>query len=253
MVSFMHRAGFLKTGLALGAALALASTPAMAGRCGHAYAVDAPVTLAKVARACNVSLSALKEANPSVNPDYVRPGEHLALPDEMATPADVPAGALDLAMDGGEASMATIYRYAEYVEPARAGSTNNGDRISSNDADAPSPYFIRASAYASPEIFHDEANLSYQKRAASRIRHAGVRAAPILPPSMARPSTPESITVSTTSEGPRMLSGAPLSPLMECASARREADGKVRQVRIFKPLAEGRTPPANCALVEKTA
>lgn len=61
---------------------AVLATPASAGRCGYQYPVDAPTTLSKVARACNVSLAALREANPGVDPGNVRPGQHLALPDE---------------------------------------------------------------------------------------------------------------------------------------------------------------------------
>lgn len=59
------------------------STPAMAGRCGGSLAIDAPTTLAEVSSRCNVSLAGLREANPGVDPANVRPGEHLAMPDEV--------------------------------------------------------------------------------------------------------------------------------------------------------------------------
>ncbi|NNE39419.1 MAG: LysM peptidoglycan-binding domain-containing protein [Marinicaulis sp.] len=67
----------------LGTAAFAAITPAAAGRCGASLSVDAPTTLAKVARQCNVNLSQLYEANPGVDPSNVRPGEHLSIPDEI--------------------------------------------------------------------------------------------------------------------------------------------------------------------------
>ncbi len=68
---------------AVSAAFFVLAAPASAGRCGNSYAVDAPTTLVTVARQCNVNLSALYEANPGVDPRNVRPGEYLALPDEI--------------------------------------------------------------------------------------------------------------------------------------------------------------------------
>lgn len=59
-----------------------AVSQASASPCGGAYAVDAPTTLSRVARACSVSLNALREANPGVNPGNVRPGQHLSVPAE---------------------------------------------------------------------------------------------------------------------------------------------------------------------------
>lgn len=227
----------LKAGFAAGAVIfALSSGPAMAGRCGHSYPVDAPVTLAKVARACNVSLSALKEANPGVDPDYVTPGHHLAVPDEIAA-ADVPAGDADVGQAGGGYD-APIYRYAEYTEPAPAPRLKTASAEENiNDGSYPS-YFIRASAYASPQPFYEDPNLSYQKRSAARIRHAGVMTPPAL---LNGRAAPQARTIA--------LTGEDVSPLMECAVLRREEDGKIRQVREFKPIPEGRETPAHCAAV----
>lgn len=221
----------LKSGLAAGAAiLATALTPAQAGRCGHSYPVDAPVTLAKVARACNVSLSALKEANPGVDPDYVTPGHHLAVPDEIAA-ADVPSGGADLSVDDDYYD-APVYRYAEYSEPAPSPLRKDVD----GEAGV-SPYFVRTSAYGAPQGAFEDPKLSYQKRSAERIRHAGVTSPAF--------SGPRSFTTVSAA-----YAGGPVSPLMECTVLRREANGKIRQAREFKPAPEGRDMPAHCARVE---
>ena len=231
----------LKAGLAASAvAVAMSASPAMAGRCGHSYPVDAPVTLAKVARACNVSLAALKEANPGVDPDYVTPGHHLAVPDEIAA-ADVPAGDANVGLaDGGYD--APIYRYAEYTEPAPAPRPRTASAEENLYDGAYPSYFIRTSAYGSPQPFFEDPNLSYQKLSAARIRHAGVTTPPAL---LNGPAAPQARTIS--------LTGEELSPLMECAVLRREEDGKIRQVREFKPIPEGRETPAHCAAVSKAS
>ncbi len=70
------------SGLCGVAMAAAAVTPAAANRCGNSVAVDSPTTLVEIARRCNVNLSELYEANPGVDPSNVRPGEHLAVPDE---------------------------------------------------------------------------------------------------------------------------------------------------------------------------
>jgi hypothetical protein len=82
----MRGSGKFQTALLTGAILAgtfLTASPAFAGRCGAHYPVDAPITMREVASRCNVSLAALREANPGVDPDNVRPGQHLSLPDEI--------------------------------------------------------------------------------------------------------------------------------------------------------------------------
>jgi len=221
-------------------ALVMMATPAMAGRCGHSYAVDAPTTLAKVARACNVSLSALREANTSVDPDYVRPGEHLAVPDEIASATDVPAGGADLGVDDSGYST-PVYRYAEYTEPAPKAEKAN---LLVNAASSNDPYFIQAS-YGAPYVPEDE-RLSYQQRSAARIRNAGIAPkTPVMLPPM-RSYAPEAVTISTQSD---LVTGEPVSPLMECAVLRRQPSGKIEQVREFKPVPEGRQTPAHCSEV----
>jgi LysM repeat protein len=213
------------------------ATPAAAGRCGHSFPVDTPTTLAKVARACNVSLSALREANTGVDPDYVSPGEHLAVPDEIAA-SDVPSGGGDLGV-GDSGYYTPVYQYAEYNEPAPS------PRPESSYASSTSPYYYQASYTPAPAL--EDPNLSYQKRSASRIRNAGVSFAPMAPGALAPyQAAPRSVSISARRG---QSSSMPLSPLMECAVLRRQADGKIAQVREFKPLLEGRDTPAHCEAI----
>ncbi len=234
----------LKAGFATGAAmLALSVSPAMAGRCGHSYPVDAPVTLAKVARACNVSLAALKEANPGVDPSYVTPGEHLAVPDEIDSATDIPSGAADVAIADDGYGSARVYRYVEYTEPAHAPKAPSAVYASSSA----SPYFVRTSAYSSPQPFRDDANLSYQKLSAARIRHAGIPIGPLL---QQQSADPNAFAISTDADLPAVLYGEPLSPLMECSVLRRQENGRIKQVREIKPISQGRDLPAHCDAIQ---
>lgn len=220
------------------------ATPAAAGRCGHSYPVDAPTTLAKVARACNVSLSALREANTGVDPSYVTPGEHLAVPDEIETAADVPPGGADLGV-GDSSHYTPVYQYAEYKEPPRSPSPAPSAYAASTN-----PYYFQASYGLAPAV--EKPNLSYQKRSAERIRNAGLALAPASPVGLTpyRNAAPRSVSISARgTTAPAPLSGDDLSPLMECAVLRRQPDGKIAQVREFKPLAEGRDTPAHCQAV----
>lgn len=219
----------------------LMATPAMAGRCGHSYPVDAPTTLAKVARACNVSLSALREANTGVDPDYVTPGEHLAVPDEIAA-SDVPSGGRDLGVSDS-AYYTPVYQYAEYNEPDPRPAPP-----SSSYAGAGSPYYYQASYTPAPAL--EDPNLSYQKRSAARIRNAGAVFRPATPVAAAPyQAAPRSVSISA----PGLRAPAPLSPLMECAVLRRQPDGKIAQVREFKPVPEGRNTPAHCEAIAVSA
>ncbi|MEM9494501.1 MAG: DUF5818 domain-containing protein [Pseudomonadota bacterium] len=93
-VAANFKSGKLKAALFLAACTAGLATPAAANRCGNALSIDAPTTLSRVARQCNVSLAELKSANRGVDPANVRPGERLAIPDEggpvlsLAAPAE---------------------------------------------------------------------------------------------------------------------------------------------------------------------
>lgn len=238
--------------------LSLSAVPAMAGgRCGHSYPVDAPTTLAKVARACNVSLAALREANPGVDPGYVSPGEHLAVPDEIDNASDVPAGGANLGLDNSGASPAPIYRYVEYTEPARRNADNKTSAQSSSYGSTVSPYYVQASLGGAPRFVRENENLSYQKRSAARIRNAGLPITTTSPAALAplRSTQPRAMEVSIVTDLPDFgkLSGDPVSPLMECSVLRRQTDGKISQVREFKPLPEGRDTPPHCQAVSYTA
>lgn len=68
-------------GLALTAAPAAAQSP-----CGQGVTVQRGDTLARIARACGVSLSELIAANRGINPDALRPGMTVAMPGYGAPP-----------------------------------------------------------------------------------------------------------------------------------------------------------------------
>lgn len=237
----------------------LSTTQALAaGRCGYSLPVDAPTTLAKVARACNVSLAALREANPGVDPAYVSPGEHLAVPDEIAKAPDIPAGDANVGLGNVDTTPALIYRYVEYREPVRSGgqSSNQSKAQSSGFGSATSPYYVQVSAFGARPDFRENETLSYQKRSAARIRNAGVpitRTSPAaLAPMRNVPRAP--VEISVTNDLPSAkLNGGALSPLMECSVWRRQGDGKISQVREFKPAPEGRDTPLHCRNIAATA
>lgn len=244
-----HRIRLAAAALAAGL---VSASPAMAGRCGHSFSVDEPTSLAKVARACNVSLSALREANTGVDPAYVRPGEHLAIPDEIASATDVPSGSANVAVDKSYYD-SPIHRYVEYTEPARHSGSAKIEPVNPVWVDSQSPYFVRASAtLGGPRTMREDKTLSYQQLSAARIRNAGLTMAPVravtAPGRGSQVNAP--VMVSTRAD---MFYGDPLSPLMECSVLRRQESGKIAQVREFKPLPEGREPPAHCAAVVPTA
>lgn len=236
---------FRQSAVALGAlcAGALFAGPAMAGRCGGAYPVDAPTTLTKVARACNVSLKALIEANPGVDPDYVSPGEHLAVPDEAPLHSD----AVPTVADGGDVAEQDDWRprYVEWTGDEAVPATDAA-AVTTVNAVAPAAgsdqfYFYGASVANGFVPHTDESgHLSYQKRAAERIRVAGL---PVNRPLLA-PVAPEFVSA-TPGDG--------VAALMECMVLRRADDGKIKQVREFKPIPEGRETPSHCAAVRMQA
>lgn len=252
-----------KAAIHLGAAILLLSglstTQALAaGRCGYSLPVDSPTTLAKVARACNVSLAALREANPGVDPAYVAPGEHLAVPDEIDKAPDVPAGSANIALPEADATPAPIYRYVEYTEPARATTrkADQNEAQSSAYRTASSPYYVQVSAFEERPDFRERETLSYQKRSAARIRNAGVPVYTTSPaaitPLRSAPAAPVEISVTSDRPGANLHGGA-LSPLMECSVWRRQENGKIKQVREFKPVPEGRETPLHCQTITNTS
>ncbi len=61
--------------------------PAVSTPCPNPYTVQAGDWIYKIARNCNVSVSALIAANPNINPNVLSPGQQLNMPGPGATPA----------------------------------------------------------------------------------------------------------------------------------------------------------------------
>lgn len=195
---------------------ALATAPdagagSWSGPCGGAYAVDAPTTLSRVARACNVSLGALREANPGVDPGDVRPGQHLSVPPVRPSGAAAPIAAGPAPQGGaagsGSGAPASSHPYIVSPEYAAVTGTGNGAKVSSplgpqfgpqwrdNDAtirvrDAriaeDAPLWLSARApQDTPRGGHyaETSRLSFQKQSAVRIRNAGFMQASAAVPS----------------------------------------------------------------------
>lgn len=230
------------TGLILIAGIGAAS-PAMAGRCGHSYAVDTPTTLSKVARACNVSYAALVEANRGVDPGNVRPGEHLAVPDEIASAGSpvAPSPVVDNDVDNDAATPPTPTIRHPYIgrRPGASYQYYYEDRAAvrpinaSMNATSPSTYF---DTNITPVHASRNSGLSYQKLSAARIRNAGYSAPPI--------ERPRSIFLDKSGVI-KSVSAYP-TPLLECSVLRRQPDGKIRQVREVKIGSDQEETPAHC-------
>ena len=186
-VRFFSTTAFIGLG-----ALAMASDVAAsswASPCGGAYAVDAPTTLSRVARACNVSLGALREANPGVDPGDVRPGQHLSVPPVRPSGAASPIAAGPAPQGGGSSSDGAPESSHPYIVSPEYGA-GNGAKVSSalgpqwrdNDAtirvrDAQvaedAPLWLSARAPQQGGHYGGTSRLSFQKQSAIRIRNAG--------------------------------------------------------------------------------
>jgi len=178
---------------AVSAAFFVMAAPASAGRCGHSYAVDAPTTLVTVARQCNVNLSALYEANPGVDPSNVRPGEYLAVPDEITrsaiSVADAPSAQSFAVQPASTDSQAhgvsgTIINDAGINDAGRAGMGGDfpgvAQRISYRDqwSSSSSRSAWRREEPLGARQHANSDTLSYQRLSALRIESAGLPAAP---------------------------------------------------------------------------
>lgn len=215
-----------------------AATPALAGRCGHSYAVDAPTTLSKVARACNVSYKALVEANRGVDPAYVRPGEHLAVPDEIEYAGDISAPGPEDPVSDDAPVVSHPYAASRPVNSYRSYYDDSSDvrRVNVSASSGPATYF---DTYATgPVHARHDSRLSYQKLSAARIRSAGHAPAPAV-------SSPVFIRPAPLAGELKTISAYP-TPLMECSVLRRQPDGKIRQVREVKPLPADEEKPLHC-------
>ncbi|GJL95857.1 MAG: hypothetical protein DHS20C05_22620 [Hyphococcus sp.] len=206
--------------------LLLSVGPAEAGRCGHSYPVDKPTTLTEVARQCNVNLSALYEANPGVNPNNVRPGEHLAVPDEIdrydqnaqvhaSTPApsqntseaDVSSGSSHPYIVSRDYSAPITDDVGLSASYERAELRRVSSRVDRSDDQF--PVWLREENLGARH--HSSADrLSYQQLSALRIANAGLPRTPI-----------------------RAVSSTPVvqTELIECPVLRRRSDGRIHKVR----------------------
>ena len=79
MANLIKAKSALKAGLLAGV-LSLSAGPAWASICGHVYNVSTPTTLGAVAKACQLSLIALHEANPQAAGRMLESGERVQLP-----------------------------------------------------------------------------------------------------------------------------------------------------------------------------
>ncbi len=203
---------------AVGAAFFVMAAPAQAGRCGHSYAVDAPTTLVTVARQCNVNLSALYEANPGVDPRNVRPGEYLAVPDEIDStmisvvdaPVSTPSAVQPSLIDSPAHEVgATIINDTGISDAGRAGVAQRvsyRDQWSSSSSRAS---WLREEAGGARHHANSD-TLSYQRLSALRIQSAG------LPTASAR---------FAEAEAPSGVQ------LIECQVLRKRDGGKIHKVR----------------------
>ncbi|NOX82086.1 MAG: LysM peptidoglycan-binding domain-containing protein [Alphaproteobacteria bacterium] len=205
---------------AVGAAFFILAAPASAGRCGHSYAVDAPTTLVTVARQCNVNLSALYEANPGVDPSNVRPGEYLAVPDEITgstlSVADAPLAQPSAVQPAVTDSQAHGVSGTIINDAGRAGM--GGDfsgvtqRISYRDqwgsSSSRSAWRREESLGARQHANSD--TLSYQRLSALRIESAGL------------PTAPARFAGANSSAGVQLI---------ECQVLRKRDGGKIHKLR----------------------
>lgn len=229
------------------AGIAVASPSIAAGRCGGALSIDAPTTLSSVAMRCNVNLSELYEANPSVDPSNVRPGERLAIPEERDRYASGSSSSLNVAPTTTDNNTTSDHPYIvsqDYVAPeiddhfssisdAEAYRGTDTDRVTSvrvrdtRIADT-SPSWIRQDSgdREGASLYSINRRLSYQKMSAMRIHNAGVQTIDRpLPTTIATP-----ITVTKTP----LLKSAALAKvntkLIECNTLEETIEGKIHQV-----------------------
>ncbi len=207
-------------------ALAVTAAPATAGgRCGGSLGIDAPTTLAEIARRCNVNLSALYEANPGVDPRNVTSGTYLAIPDEITEYAS--AGA-----PSAPPVVATNETDDLYYGPVTDDHGLSGDypdeamrdydarvsmRVRVRDVQLASrdPVWLREATGGGARSYAAN-RLSYQQRSAARIHSAGV-------PTFATPANPSLRNAVSGKAG--------ASEVISCAVLRNDEQGRLRKVR----------------------
>ncbi len=198
-----------------------ASAAQASGRCGGALGIDAETTLREVARRCNVDFSALREANPGVNPASVTPGAYLAIPDELE----------DYASSGAPSVSATESSPdddASYAQLTDDHGLSGGDgaaiardygarvstraRVSDLQLASSDPVWLREATGGGARSYAAD-RLSFQQRSAARIHSAGV-------PTIAAPANRLSAR-----------SAKPEAELIACSMLREQRGGEVRKVR----------------------
>ncbi|NOX95143.1 MAG: LysM peptidoglycan-binding domain-containing protein [Alphaproteobacteria bacterium] len=205
-----------------------------AGRCGGVYAVDSATTLTRVAQRCHVSLSALYEANPGVDPSNVRPGARLAIPSEInrySVGATYSAPDSSTPDNTGDASTTTdtYSRSVRYDPPMQSSDYDlmDSDRYSHRTGVRDIRGEGQAPSWMRTEVSNDgndggmsggggryliNDRLSYQKQSALRIHNAAVPA--LQPALMNMPATP-----------------ALKTSLIKCTDLRTTDGRKIHQVR----------------------
>jgi LysM repeat protein len=94
--------------------------------CGLTYTVRSGDTLSKIASACNVSLSSLLSANPTIqNPNLIHPGQQLAISGSPA-PSVAAAAAVPTAVPALLAQLATATPTLAAAAGAAAGAAETG-------------------------------------------------------------------------------------------------------------------------------
>lgn len=209
----------------VGAAGLNAASPAFAiGRCGGSLPVHSPTTLAEVAMRCNVNLSELYEANPSIDPSDVRPGARLAIPEEKdryTSQSSSSTPALAAADSDRPVSTHPYIVSQDYVAPVtddystsivdaeayRGDDMRRAHRVRVRDTRVSA----RAPLWLQPEtegatLYSINDRMSYQKMSALRIHNAGV------------PSVGPALPVNRQTK------------LIECQTLQSTTGGKIHQV-----------------------
>lgn len=235
-------------------------TPAMANRCGGSLAVDAPVSLAEIARRCNVNLSALYEANPGVDPRRVTPGTYLAIPDESDDPYAPNSAPTTPLFDNDETETGTR-NYFGIVRDDH-GLSGGDDIATVRDADAAISTRARVRdlrrASADP-VWLSEATaggqrsasadrMSYQQRSAMRIHNAGV------------PQVGAGFSNAISATPIKATRPVAEGELISCATLKNSPHTELRKVRkiistpdaTYVEIEPSRTGGLDCALISAT-
>ena len=165
--------------LITGAGVSLFVASAHASTCGGALIIDEPTSLTKIAKRCNVSVTALREANPSLS-NAISSGAYVAIPTQRLHAAAQPTNTEETENSSNQISALT--------PPSQSKITRDGYTI--RDARA---RWINEVRGTSGRQISNPAGLSYQKLSAFRIHNASV------------PSVPAPINQTKASDAPTKL------------------------------------------------